>query len=260
MGELDGGPVSTDALASLALTGYGHFTTMRVENGAVRGLGLHLDRLARDCRAVFGTALDLDAVRAHLRHALPDAEGTVIARVTVFDPALGLAHPAAPAHPRVLVTTRPAPEVPQPPLRVRPVTYLRQVAAVKHTGLFESLHLRRAAQLEGFDDALFVSPDGEISEGATWNIGFHDGERVLWPQAEQLPGTTRELLSRTTVVQHTGPVTLAQLPSLRAAFATNAAVGVRPLAAIGSVRFPADHPAVTELQDAYARIAPEALR
>ena len=36
------------AIESLALTNYGHFTTMRVEDGRVRGLGMHLDRLVSE--------------------------------------------------------------------------------------------------------------------------------------------------------------------------------------------------------------------
>ena len=44
MAELNGKPATLDDLQSLALTNYGHFTSMRLENGTVRGLSLHLDR------------------------------------------------------------------------------------------------------------------------------------------------------------------------------------------------------------------------
>jgi len=47
--------------------------------------------------------------------------------------------------------------------------------AVTHVGLFGPLHERRAAQLDGHDDALLVH-DGNVLEGPTWNIGFYDGE------------------------------------------------------------------------------------
>src|SRR6266540_2864338 len=45
--ELDGRPVDPAELATLALYNYGHFTSMRVDAGRVRGLTLHLDRLVR---------------------------------------------------------------------------------------------------------------------------------------------------------------------------------------------------------------------
>ena len=70
MAELNGVPASLDEVRSLALTNYGHFTTMRVEDQRVRGLGLHMQRLVRDCREVFDTDLEPDHVRQFVRHAL----------------------------------------------------------------------------------------------------------------------------------------------------------------------------------------------
>ena len=60
---MDGVPVTADDLAALALVGYGHFTSMRLAGGRVRGLDLHLDRLVRDCETVFGARLDAGRVR-----------------------------------------------------------------------------------------------------------------------------------------------------------------------------------------------------
>ncbi|MCW2694427.1 MAG: aminotransferase class, partial [Mycobacterium sp.] len=49
-------------------------------------------------------------------------------------------------------------------------------------------------------------------------------------------------------------VNLEELPRLDAAFATNAVSGIRPISAIGSVRFPADQPILTQLQQEYSTI------
>jgi branched-subunit amino acid aminotransferase/4-amino-4-deoxychorismate lyase len=163
----------------LALTGYGHFTTMRVERGGVRGLALHLDRLAKDCRTVFGADLDPDRVREELRLAIAGADGPVMARVTVFDPSLRIDRMAEPASPRTVVTLRAAPAAEPPPLRVRSVAFTRDLPEVKHAALFGALHRRRLAQLDGFDDAVFVDADGAFSEGPTWNLGLFDGESVV---------------------------------------------------------------------------------
>ncbi|MGH3852057.1 MAG: aminotransferase class IV [Pseudonocardiaceae bacterium] len=57
-------------LEALALTNYGHFTSMRVDEQRVRGLSHHLERLSRDCRRVF----DADQVRHRIRHALADVK------------------------------------------------------------------------------------------------------------------------------------------------------------------------------------------
>lgn len=67
----------------------------------------------------------------------------------------------------------------------------------EEAGLFGALHHRRAAQLAGFDDALFVGPDGLVSEGGTWNVGFIDANgSVVWPKADVLPGVTMALFQQ----------------------------------------------------------------
>lgn len=261
MAELDGRPVSPEQLRALALVNLGHFTSLRVDDGGVRGLSLHLERLARDCRTVFESELDTGRVRALVRRAVQNAgRGSCTARVTIFDPALDLGRPGNPAEPRTLVTVRPAGALTPAPMSVQTRVFQRELPAVKHTGLFASLHHRRQAQRAGFDDALFAHPgSGLVSEGVTWNVGFIDAEgRVSWPQADVLPGVTLRLL------QDAGHGTVRpfhrdRLATSRAAFATNAAVGVRPIAAIDGLRLRTDHPALTALRESYTRIAPERL-
>jgi branched-subunit amino acid aminotransferase/4-amino-4-deoxychorismate lyase len=250
MAELNGRPVRPAELQALALTNYGHFTTMRVTDGRVRGLTLHLERLRRDCRALFDTEPDLDLVRSYARRAVP-VSGSTMLRLTVFDPALDLGTLGGRADPAVLVTTRPAGDgsVP-PPLRVRSVRYVRDRPEVKGVGLFGALGHRRAAQLAGYDDALFVDGTGAVSEGGTWNLGLvRDGEPV-WPEAAYLPGTTLELL-RGLRPGRSERVPVAALAGYDAAFATNAAIGVRPIAAVDEVGLAAAHPLIAELAAAY---------
>ncbi|MED7952526.1 aminotransferase class IV [Kitasatospora sp. NPDC058201] len=253
--EIDGAPADPAQLAALGLLNYGHFTTLRAEAGRTRGLTLHLDRLVRDCRTVFGASLDRELVRDRIRHVLPADGAPVIVRVTVFDPALGLERPAAPAEPRLLVTTRPAPAGPPGPLRVRTAVYRRELPGVKHVGLFGLLHHRRLAQLAGFDDALLVDEDGRITEGATWNLALHDGRDLVRPDAAALPGVTEALLAGAYGgPQRREPVAPSGLDRFVAAVAVNAGVGVRPVAAIDGTRFDPAHPAVAELRAAYEGI------
>ncbi|MYT28527.1 MULTISPECIES: aminotransferase class IV family protein [unclassified Streptomyces] len=256
-GELNGEPVGSAQLRALALTNYGHFTTMRVDDGRVRGLSLHLNRLRRDCRTLFAADLDVERVRELARRAAP-ATGTTVIRVTVFDPHLDLGHPSTADDPQVLVTAWPAGALPVPPLRVRSVRYVRDVPSVKSVGLFASLHHRRQAQLGGFDDALFVDHDGVVSEGGTWNVGFFDGARVVWPDADCLAGVTRELL-KGSVDHDMRPVRLTGLSHMQAAFATNAAIGVRAVTAVDGVELPASHPVIDALEEAYREIEGEVL-
>ncbi|MFI9327718.1 aminotransferase class IV family protein [Kitasatospora sp. NPDC052868] len=252
MAELNGSPISLDQLQALALTNYGHFTSIRVEDGHVRGLALHLARLARDCRAVFDTDIDLGLVRDFARRAVPSS-GDRVVRVTVFDPALDLGHVGNDAHPHVLVTTRPAGQLPLPAMRVQPVVYTRDMPAVKSVGLFGSLRHRRDSQRAGFDDALFTDADSVISEGGTWNVGFVKGDQVVWPDAECLVGTTMELL-RQAHPSSTATVRLGDLTDFDAAFATNVGIGVRAINAVDSATFPDTHPVIEQLRKEYAEV------
>lgn len=256
---LDGRPVDANDLLALAMTNYGHFTTMRVEaDRRVRGLSLHLERLARDSSTVWGTDLDTSRVRRHVGHALAGHDGPRIVRVTVFDPALSLAHPALADQPRVLVTMRPVGETSPPPLRARSVRYERDCPDVKHTGLFGSLYARRAAQLEGFDDVLFVGADGLVSEGGTWNVGFVGDDGVVWPKAAVLPGVTMTLLQRQ-VDHRVSPITLDQAKSMRAAFASNTSIGLCALSHLDDTPMAIEHPLLTMLCETYLSIPSEAL-
>ncbi|MGW5172347.1 aminotransferase class IV family protein [Streptomyces nodosus] len=258
MATLNGRPVTPDALLTLTLTNYGHFTSMRVDDQRVRGLGLHLERLVRDCRTVMGTELDPEKVRAYVRRTASDLTGSFVVRVTVFDPAVEVGRPDKADHPGVLVTVRPAGSLPMPPLRVKSVRYERDVPAVKHTGLFGALHARRSALLDGYDDALFIGPDNRVSEGATWNVGFIDANGVVWPEADALPGVTMALLQRSGK-HRTVPVTLAEARGMHAAFATNTTIGVRALSAVDDMPMTTEHPVLNQLREAYLAVPGERL-
>jgi len=259
MAELDGGPADAAALEALGLVNYGHFTSMRVDEQHVRGLSHHLQRLVNDCRTVFDASLDRDHVRALIRQAVGHIEGSFVARVTVFDPELSLGQPSGVAHPLPLVTTRPAGAIPASALRVQAVPYTRDLPTVKHVGLFGSIAARRQAQESGYDDALFIDGRGFITEGATWNVGFFDGSRVIWPSEPVLPGVTMTLLKQVHESTVSARVNVRDLPQMEAAFATNTTVGVRPIRSIDTVEFAADHPVLEALLKEYAEIPAEQL-
>ncbi|HEY0452619.1 aminotransferase class IV family protein [Actinophytocola sp.] len=251
----------TDDLRTLAMVNYGHFTSMRVDGGRVRGLGLHLERLDRDAREVFGRGLDADLVRARVREAVEGRDGPLYAKVNVFARDLD---PDVDEHePSLLVTVRPLPARAGSPLRVGTVAYERDLPQVKHVGTFGLFHQSRLARRRGFDDALFVNRDGEISEGSAWNVGFLDGDTVVWPSAPALPGVAmhllRDALTARGVPVETRPVTPADLPRFRAAFASNALAPVQVLGSVDDVRFPGDEAVARLLAEAYEEIPGEVL-
>ena len=256
--ELDGHPVDHDALATLAFSNYGHFTTMRVSPArGVRGLHLHLSRLQDDSRVLFDHDLDLTAVRNIVRRVCSDT--SVAVRVTVFAPDLDVSSPARNVQPHILVSTRPASSSVLPPLRLTCVAYEREFPTVKHVGLFAAVAHRRAAQRSGFDDVLFLDRRGNITEGSTWNIGFIDEDgAVVWPEGEYLLGVTMRLL-QSTAESSTSHIDLALARRMRSAFVTNAVVGVRPVASINDVEYRVDSGVLASLQQAYESIPEEQL-
>jgi branched-subunit amino acid aminotransferase/4-amino-4-deoxychorismate lyase len=256
--ELNGAPATLDQIKALALTNYGHFTSMRVEDDAVRGFSLHMQRLARDCRQLFDVDLDTDRVRHHVRHALANNAQPTTVRVTIYDPALDLGTVGSDANPHILVTTRGAAQGQPSPWRLQASSYQREDPAVKHIGLFGAMHRRRVAQREGFDDVLFLNPDGTISEIATSNIGFVRDGQIVWPRSRCLAGITMTLLHQALDEPvSTEPLTLSDLSGMEAAFATNAATGIRPVISVDNTEWQGDHKALQELRELYADIPPE---
>lgn len=227
----NGVPADAALLAS-ALVNYGHFTSLQVRGGAVQGLDLHLARLQAGTRALFGSDLDEAAVRGWMAQALREGgQGDASMRVTVFSRHFDFRNPLAPVPVDVLVALS-APVQLAAPRRVRSVAAQREWPALKHVGTFGLFAQRRAALAAGFDDALLVGRDGHISEGTTWNLALHDGQQLIWPQADALRGTAEALLqAHWPGPQVVRPVALAELGRMQAALACNAS-GIWALAVI----------------------------
>lgn len=251
--EINGASASYEDLHQTVFRSYGHFTAMQVRDAAVRGWALHAARLTAAHREMFDRAFDVDRVHGHIRHALGLDAADVIhdASVRVY------AYTPAEDGDLIAVVVRPPAEAADHPVRLMPVGYSRAVAHIKHLGDFGQTFYGAAAAKAGFDDALLVAPDGRITETAIANIGFFDGEAVVWPQAPMLDGITQQLIRAHLAAQGLGattrPVRIADLPGLAAsgaAFICNAR-GLAPVRSIDEVEFRVHDGLVQQLQDAY---------
>ncbi|MET0236459.1 MAG: aminotransferase class IV [Kibdelosporangium sp.] len=245
-------------LETVAFVNYGHFTAIPVLEGGARGLSLHLDRLDRDARRLFGRGLDRDEVRAGLHAAVRGHELPVNARITVFARDPRLDDMAGLAEPSFIVKIRPMRAPREQPPRVRSSVYQRELPEVKHVGTFGLFRELRLAHQAGYDDVLLVDEDGWISEGSFWNIGFHDGERIIWPAAPALAGVEMRLL-RDVLAHETRNVHLSDLRGFRAAFMTNAIAGPTLIASIDDVTFPPNPELAAQLDTAHKAIPLEPL-
>lgn len=252
----------------LRAVGYGHFTSMQVRNGRVRGLDLHLDRIDRSSIELFGHGIAPERILACLHSAVARAGGGDLSiRMNVFsrDTKVG---DGAPVEPDLLVTATDPIEATTGSLRLQAVTHERVLPHVKHTGTFDLTHHRRRARLAGYDDALFVDRAGQVTEATIWNICFVSAGRVVWPSAPALPGITKLVLqsglAATGVPTAELPVQLSEIGSYDAAFLTNSIDPALPVASIDTpdgrtTRYADDPAARALLLKAYAAIPAQPL-
>ena len=243
--EIDGRDATVEQLRAASVAHYGHFTAMQVREGRVRGLDLHLARLDAGNREVFGAGLDTARVRDQVRHALGDASRDASVRVHVYE---------APGGTAIMVTVRPPGTMAPDVWRLQTVPYQRSLAHIKHLGDFGQSYFGRQAHRNGFDEALLTGAAGVISEGSVTNIGFFNGDELVWPDAPALRGITMQILERTLpghgVSSRHGPVHTADLRSFTAAFVTNSH-GIAPVAEIDDVILPVDDSLTRILIEAY---------
>ncbi len=234
--ELDGHAATLEDIWSLDRSGLGHFTAMQVRDRRTLGMDFHLARLDAATRELFGVGLDGDRVRACIRHALADDVGDATVRVNVFrrDTADDVS---------IMVGVRPPANPPKQDLRLQSVAYLRPDAPIKHASGFGQGYFSGLAGGNGFDEALFVGPDGRVSEGSITNIAFIEGDAIVWPDAPALVGIMMQVVQRELdgagIVWRTAPVRLDDVGTFGGAFVTNAH-GMATVAGIDDTRFPTD--------------------
>ena len=185
---------------------------------------------------MFGTGLDGSRVRELVRHALRDDILDASVRVNVFgsEPDNELS---------VMVAVRVPATMPSAPQRLQTVDHLRPLAHIKHIGGFGQAYYGRLARANGFDEALLVGPNGEIAEGATTNIGFVEGDAVVWPDAPALRGISMQVLerelSKAGLPWRRRTVRVADVGSFHGAFITNSR-GIAPVGRIDETTLPLD--------------------
>jgi branched-subunit amino acid aminotransferase/4-amino-4-deoxychorismate lyase len=253
--HIDGLPPSEADLHYLALVNYGAYTSFRVEADGVRGLDRHLARLIANAGELFGAAVETDRLRDLMRTALGDRRDAWL-RISVFSPEIWARLPSSRVQPKVMTTVSPPPPPLAESVRVRVQTYGRDAAHIKHTATFPLIRARRLARDAGFDDALFADAGGLISEGSLWNVGFLEGDTVVWPQAPMLAGVAQALIDHGLGGQGmrsvTRPVRVPDLDRFDGAFLCNSATPACAITAIGDRAFDTDPARIEVLARAWA--------
>lgn len=242
---LDGAPLRAVDAMLLRATSFGHFTSLQVRDGRVDGLDLHFERLDRSTREVFHQPLPEPRVRTELRAALDHAQsGDLSIRVNVF--ATDELHLLTRVSPPVAPATR--------PIRLRTYEHERAVPHLKHTGTFDLTYYSRKAKADGYDDALFHTPAGNVSEASIWNICFARGPHLIFPEAPILPGIRQQTLQRALPAYTTEPIPLTELAGYDAAYLTNSIDPALPVASINEVTYEPHPESATAIATAYAAV------
>ena len=113
--EVDGRAGSVSDVGKPGMLPRGHLTSAQVRDGAVRGLDLHLTRLAEAHEQLFGSVLDTAAVRLLMARAVREHPDAYL-RVTVDETPSGA--------PRVVTVVRPPLEAPTAPQSVAPTAHV----------------------------------------------------------------------------------------------------------------------------------------
>jgi branched-subunit amino acid aminotransferase/4-amino-4-deoxychorismate lyase len=249
-------------LAHLALVNYGAFTSMQVEDGAVRGLDLHLARLEAWATELFGEPVGEDRLREPMRRAI-SGQGRCSMRINLFAPEITVRDAAWRGRPSVLTTVSPPASAMSEAVRLSVQTYAREAPHLKHVATFGLIRARRRAFDDGYDDVLFADADGLVSEGSIWNIGFLQGDRVVWPRAAMLAGTGQALIERglatAGLTSDTREVAVGEIAGFDGAFICNSATPAAPVAVIGDQIFAVDQNAMERLRHAWASNPPQAI-
>lgn len=254
--HIDGAPATVEGLGEAVVSNYAAFTSMQAEPGGVRGLDLHLARLRASALELFGVAPSEAKLRERLRVALGGQDGRLSLRVQLFLPAISMRHAGAKGEPSILVRVSGPLGPLRGPLRLQSQTYQRETPHLKHAATFGLTRAIREAKAALFDDALFVDPAGVISEGSIWNIGFIEGQTIVWPKAPMLAGTGQALIERgleaVGLNSEARVIRLADVGAFDGAFICNSATPAAAVSAVDQTRIETDPGMIDRLEMAWA--------
>jgi branched-chain amino acid aminotransferase len=209
---------------------------------AIFRLADHVDRLIEGAGELgMAVPFDREVIASASREvvgALGASEGYVRQMVFYGDGEMGLAA-KNPVRVAVMAWAKPAPR--PAPIRLRFAEWLREGALshVKLTGGYAiAFAAQRRAQAAGFDDALFVTGSGEVTEATAANVFIvRNGELATpWRSAPLLAGITRatllELAAEEGLRAREGRLTRDDLFGADEIFLCSSAGEIRPVGAL----------------------------
>ncbi len=172
--------------------GYGLFETLKVEQGEVRYLAEHLERLQSGWGILFRSAFP-DLAWTEIAAQLLSQNGLENASVAMKIMASKAAESSG-AEVDLVVSVRPYRHrldgCPEKGLHLGVYPEPRQTPLADLKSLNHLYYIRAGewAAQNGFDEALILNPDGSVSEGNSTNLLLIEGQTVVIPQSEHVLG------------------------------------------------------------------------
>lgn len=233
--------------------GDGLFETVRLVNGAPYQWPLHMARLAAGLESlrIPAPAVDWLAVAKQLVAANDRMDGFLRIAVSRGVGSLGYL-PDAGIEPTCVVEIMPASPLPKKPFTLWQSSHARNPNNHKLSqGVTNTLALLEARD-QGCDEALMLSPDGQLCEAASANLFWVSDNQLYTPALASgcLAGTTRAALMRLTGVREIIASTDA-LAAAQSVFISNVRLGIWPVAAIAphGWQYDTGHPLIAELTE-----------
>lgn len=245
------------------LFGDGVFTTIKVSNGFVECLDLHLKRLKDNCKQINLAFPEIKQSRIRelivQNNALESAWRLKIAITRGESAKLDLSDPTCG---KLLMFLKPyrLPDKDVCLLTIFPEPICRPCARIKSLAYLDRLFVMDFALKKGFDDALVISPEGYLLEGAYSNLfWFYEGECFTPDHSLPLiPGITLSILKQI-AIEASMPFQevrckAKEIPSGAHVFLCNSLTGFRPAISIEDREFPRDYSLESMLSTAYIEL------
>jgi branched-subunit amino acid aminotransferase/4-amino-4-deoxychorismate lyase len=231
------------------LRGRAVFETLRVYGGRPFELHPHFDRLRESARKVRLPEPPLAELQSLAHDALAAANVPDCVLRFLWTPETGLA----------LVSALPPglEELRARGLRLQVCEWATgALAGAKSTSYAENMGAQAAAEAAGYDDALFVAPDGTVLEAPTANVWFREGDVLHTPSLDLpiLAGVTRAVIQQFVPKVEEGRYALERVLRADEVFLSSSVREVMPVVAIGETAFERG-PAAADLQAALRRYA-----
>ncbi|MFO7494269.1 MAG: aminotransferase class IV [Desulfobacterales bacterium] len=181
------------------LRGFGVFDFLRTYGGRPFHLEDHLARLKRSAELI---GLEVGRPLAEITaivHETLRRNGPAEANIRIVLTGGSSPDCFLPAgRPRLLVMVTPLAPPPaawyRDGVEIVTIPYSRYLPGAKSINYIPAIHAMQDARRQGAVEALYVKPDGRVTECTTSNLFAVVGGRLLTPETDLLPGITRQVL------------------------------------------------------------------